>query len=201
MSDGAPKALRRYCTRAAGRFLAEHGSDVPLIFEALLAAEDHRGLTHRGIDWFSIGRAIYRLPEAKGIKGISTIEQQLVRTIFPRRGVPRWIRKGRECALAVHIANRLSKTTIWAAYLYCAYYGRDYPTYAQIRHKFLDREADIDAVAAARIVSCLKYPSPHRDNDSWVFVNARRTKYVLRRLTAITGSGDVAALTAHDGKA
>ena len=190
--------LQRCCTRAAARFLREHASDVPLIFEALLAAEDHRGLKHQGIDWFSIGRAIYRVPEMKGFKGISTIEQQLVRTIFPRRGVPRWRRKGRECALAVHVAKTLPKTTIWAAYLHCAYYGRDYPTYAHIRRKFIQREASIDVVAAARIVSCLKYPSPHRDDHAWLFVHARRTKYVLRRLTTICQRGDIAALAAHE---
>ena len=191
------EAVQRYCARAAGLFLKEHARDVPLIFEALLAAEDHRGINHRGVDWFSIARAIYRFPETKGINGISTIEQQLVRTIFPRRGVPRWIRKGPECALAVHIAIQLPKTTIWAAYLHCAYYGRDFPTYGQIRGKFADRNASIDVVTAARIVSCLKYPTPHRNHPSWVFVHARRTKYVLRRLASIIQRGEIAALTAR----
>jgi membrane peptidoglycan carboxypeptidase len=167
------------------------------MFEALLAAEDHRALMHRGIDWFSIGRAIYRSAGKNGFRGISTVEQQLVRTIFPRSGMPRWKRKPPEFALAFGLGTNLNKTTIWAAYLHCAYYGRDYPSYSRIRERFAG-DAVLDEVSAARIASCLKYPSPHRDETSWLSVHERRTKYVLRRLTTIKKDKAVALITASE---
>ncbi|WP_421936293.1 transglycosylase domain-containing protein [Phenylobacterium sp.] len=177
--------LERYCLKAASRLLRNHGADVPILFSALLAAEDHRGRSHRGIDWFSILRAIFKSRRTGGIKGISTIEQQLVRTVFPRRGVPRWKRKGPELRLASQLAVLLPKEVIWAAYLNCAYYGRDYPGYAYIRAKFADRTEILTELAAAQIVSCLKYPAPHWETAGWQEVHKRRTAYVLRRLAKL----------------
>lgn len=179
---GARKTLIFYCKRRSKRFNECHARDIPLIFFALLAAEDHRAAHHRGIDWISILRGFREMPRGGAFRGISTIEQQFVRTVFPRRGVARWIRKGPEIVLARWLAYHIDKASIWAAYLSCAYYGRDYISYSEIRSRFNAPYAQLSERAAAQIVSCLKYPAPHWPHDAWRAKHERRTRYVLRRM-------------------
>lgn len=76
--------------------------------------EDRRFFSHSGFDTWCIPRIIRRLISLKPVRGISTIEQQLVRTILSRR--ERTIRrKAREILLAWILTHRKSKREILRA--------------------------------------------------------------------------------------
>jgi penicillin-binding protein 1B len=96
----------------------------PHLIKAVIAIEDRRFYTHRGIDWIGIGRALYRNLRAGGVtEGGSTLTQQLVKNFFltPRRTV--W-RKGAEMIMAVMVEARYSKEAILELYLNEIYLGQ-----------------------------------------------------------------------------
>lgn len=167
---------------SAKAFFQSFSADCPLIFLALLAAEDHRGPQHRGIDYFSLGRALMKWPLIGKLYGVSTIEQQLVRTIFPRNGalLPN---KLAELLSSTYMAHCLRKQTIWASYLQLAYYGEDLRGYGAVRTIFERHDQPLSIAAAASIVACLKYPKPHPSTETWARLHERRRGYVIGRLS------------------
>lgn len=94
----------------------------PILFRALIAAEDRRFLFHCGIDPISIGRAAMRWLFWRRLEGASTLEAQFVRTVSGRREIS-LRRKLREAAIASAISLLKSKRRIAMAYLEIAYFG------------------------------------------------------------------------------
>jgi penicillin-binding protein 1C len=104
--------------RVAERFSHELAlEDVPQnVIDAVLAAEDKRFYSHRGIDWLAAGRAGFAgFMRGHIVSGASTITQQLVK-ISARR--PRTLRaKLIESLTALRLEQSWSKDQILAAYL------------------------------------------------------------------------------------
>lgn len=148
--------LRSAIVDSAATFAIRHVRDAPLIYDALLVAEDHRGRRHLGIDGISIARAILVAPCVGRICAVSTIEQQVVRVVHPRARRD-WQTKLEELFLARALAKACSKETIWAAYLQVAYYGAA-GDYAKTRAAFAPSDAQLTPRTASQIVACLKYP-------------------------------------------
>lgn len=162
-------------------FFDDHGEDASTIFPILLAGEDHRGAKHRGIDWISVLRAILLSIRSGRIRGLSTIEQQYVRTVHRRKG-NLLVCKAEEMWLAWRLCGRATKEEIWAAYLWRAYYGARMNWYTAARSHFIVASQPLDAETAAKIVACLKYPRSIRNHDVWAKKHASRVAYILRRL-------------------
>lgn len=179
-----PDVFERAVIRDSARFLAHYAADTQIIIEVLLAAEDHRGRHHSGIDWLSFGRACLHLPWTRKLRGISTIEQQYARTVFRRRG-SLLLCKLRELLLALQINRRVQKQQVWLGYLWRAYYGHHLNGYKQARVLFIRSDQALDIVTAARIVALLKYPRPGDAQGNWKDRHDRRTAYVLRRLRSL----------------
>jgi penicillin-binding protein 1B len=96
----------------------------PHLIQAVIAIEDRRFYTHRGIDWLGVVRALYRNLRAGGVtEGGSTLTQQLVKNFFltPTRSL--W-RKGAEMIMAVMVEARYSKPAILELYLNEIYLGQ-----------------------------------------------------------------------------
>ncbi|MBI3326580.1 MAG: transglycosylase domain-containing protein, partial [Nitrospinae bacterium] len=96
----------------------------PHLLHALIAVEDRRFYQHRGIDWISMLRALYRNLRAREVtEGGSTITQQLVKNVLltPTRSI--W-RKLAEMAMAVLVEARYSKAAILELYLNEIYLGQ-----------------------------------------------------------------------------
>lgn len=88
----------------------------------LLVLEDHRFFHHGGIDFWAIPRGVRRYIQFGRIGGVSTIDQQLVRTINKRR--ERTIsRKAGECFYAFLLNRHFSKIELLEAYLSTIYLG------------------------------------------------------------------------------
>ncbi|MGH6961086.1 MAG: transglycosylase domain-containing protein, partial [Dongiaceae bacterium] len=89
----------------------------PIIRQAVLAIEDERFYSHRGVDPRAIARALWRnVREAELVEGGSTITQQLARNVFltQERAIGRKIS---EILLAIEIERRLTKEEILERYL------------------------------------------------------------------------------------
>jgi monofunctional glycosyltransferase len=175
--------LEEFSTEAAkdcADFLLQFAEDEKLIVSALLAAEDHRGRRHRGVDWISIARALIKSSQSGRVQGLSTIEQQYVRTVFRRRGSV-FKCKLSELYLVRKGARRISKRQYWLGYLWRAYFGTGLNGYRKVRFHFVGRGI-LTELGAAEIVSCLKYPKPRYPNNSWRKRHVRRVSYVLGRM-------------------
>jgi penicillin-binding protein 1A len=93
--------------------------------DAVVAVEDQRFWTHRGVDLKAIIRAAYVNTTTGEIsEGASTITQQFVRNAFSEVGTERTLqRKMREATLAWQIEQAHSKEWILEQYLNTVYFG------------------------------------------------------------------------------
>jgi membrane carboxypeptidase/penicillin-binding protein PbpC len=163
------------------QFFSRFYCDMALIFPALIAGEDRRAASHNGVDWLSLLRAVLYFPWTRSFRGISTIEQQLVRTLVKRRG-SLVLCKLREMSDARHLSLHASKEQIWASYLWRAYFGANMSGYTAARAHFVHGLRPLSAYAAASIVSCLKYPRPKSPTAAWHRRHRSRVRYILQRL-------------------
>lgn len=94
-----------------------------MYISAVIAVEDHRFYTHKGIDILSIGRAIVNDIRAKKfVEGGSTITQQLAKnTYFTQE--KKITRKIAEMFMAFEIENKCNKEQILELYLNTSYFG------------------------------------------------------------------------------
>jgi len=99
------------------------GDIPPVLVDAVLAAEDQRFYSHKGVDSRGIIRALSADLRGGGyVEGGSTITQQYVRLAYI--GDERTIgRKLREAVLAGRVEKRMSKDEILYQYLSRAYFG------------------------------------------------------------------------------
>lgn len=132
--EGAAVALLRLDSRLVGSIYPKHNQDrilvnleetPPLLVQTLLAVEDRRFYTHKGVAPRAMLRALWVNIRAGGIvQGGSTLTQQLVKNIYlgPQRNL--W-RKLKEAAMALLLEWRYSKDEILEVYLNEIYLGQD----------------------------------------------------------------------------
>lgn len=161
--------------------MERHGLDYPVIIEALILSEDHRASRHNGIDFFSLARSVIKPTNGRFLSGVSTIEQQLARTIFPRNGRNIYIRKFYETYLSYYMSKKRPKFAIWSAYLMSAYYGTGITGYTSARQVLYPSGRRLTNLQAAKIVSCLKYPRPRNPSAKWKARHKARAAYIMAR--------------------
>ncbi|WP_245411612.1 transglycosylase domain-containing protein [Alkalicoccus urumqiensis] len=111
------------------KVFTENRESVPLeqvpehVQQAFVAVEDQRFYEHTGIDFRSIGRALYRdIITRSAAEGGSTITQQLAKNVFlsPERTL---MRKTKEVLIAVNLEHRYTKDEILEMYVNRIYFG------------------------------------------------------------------------------
>lgn len=133
----------------------------PVMFRAVLAAEDQRFARHDGFDFDAIGDAL----EARGsgrARGASTISQQVAKNLFlwPARS---WLRKGAEAWLTVWIELLWSKQRILEVYVNVAQFGPCTFGVAAASRGFFDIEpAQLNLQQAALLAAVLPNPVERR---------------------------------------
>jgi len=139
----------------------------PVLRQAVLAIEDERFYSHRGVDPRGIARAMWRnLREGELVEGGSTITQQLARILFlsQERVVSR---KVAEALLALEIERRLTKEEILERYLNQVYFGHGaYGVEMAARVYFGKPVKDVTLPEAALLAGLIRGPSiysPHRN--------------------------------------
>ena len=94
----------------------------PFLPRAVVAAEDAHFCKHHGIDWGALREAIDDAQEGEGLRGASTITQQVAKNLF-LAPIPDLIRKVLEFPLALWIDRVLPKQRILEIYLNIAELG------------------------------------------------------------------------------
>jgi penicillin-binding protein 1A len=154
-----------------GSVLAERGGAAPYIpvdllprhlIDAVLAIEDRRFFSHRGVDPTGLGRAILtNLRTGRFAQGGSTITQQLAKNMFltPERTL--W-RKFEELILSLWLELRLNKPDILELDLNRVYFGGGAYGVESAARRFFNKGAqDVTMAEAAVLAGLLKAPSKY----------------------------------------
>ncbi|MEK6743711.1 MAG: PBP1A family penicillin-binding protein [Nitrospirota bacterium] len=169
-------------------------TDVPeALIKALVATEDTRFYSHRGLDYRGIARALYRNVRARRIlEGGSTLTQQLAKVLFltPERS---YLRKIKEMALALKIEQRYTKQEIMTLYLNQIYFGSGAYGVEAAAQTYFGKQAKELSLAECALLAGIprapKYYSPFKSRESAF----SRRAHVLNRLVATgTITGDQA---------
>lgn len=136
----------------------------PRIAHAIIAIEDERFYSHRGIDIIGIARAAFTNLRAMGlVQGGSTLTQQLAKNIFltPRRTLGRKIM---ELFTALSLERELSKDQILEMYLNEVYLGQEGAValhgVAEASRTFFGKDlSQITVAESALLAGIIKAPS------------------------------------------
>lgn len=130
-----------------------------LLRDAVIVAEDKRFLTHGGVDWIArASAALETLYRGYFVRGASTITEQTVRIIHPRKRTlwSRWI-EGFE---ASNLERRSSKGEILEFYLNQLPYGAQRRGVAEAAQYYFDR--DLDSLSRKELVALAVIPRAPR---------------------------------------
>ena len=136
----------------------------PPLLRAVLAAEDARFLTHRGVDLDAVRRAAEYNARHRGrrMRGAGTITMQCARNVFLWQGRS-WVRKALEVYLAGLLEVVWGKRRILEVYLNVVEWGAGtYGVEAAAARYFGVPAARLDARQAALLAAAL--PDPRRSN-------------------------------------
>jgi monofunctional biosynthetic peptidoglycan transglycosylase len=156
----------------------------PYLPLAVIAAEDQNFLSHYGIDFDAIQKALQKNRRSKNLYGASTITQQVAKNVFlwPHRS---WIRKILELYYSFLIELFWSKKRIMEVYLNViewgdGIYGAHQATQAYFHHppKQLSREE------AALLTAVIPNPRVWRPDRSTPYV-LKRKAWILRQMRSM----------------
>ncbi len=176
-----------------GRIFVQNRSVIPIdqvpeiFIQALRAGEDSRFLTHDGVDYIGVARAMM-LNAQGGNQGASTITQQLARNAYNlkeeavQRKETTIQRKLVEAFLAWRIENRYSKREILSFYLNRIYFGSGFYGIRSATLGYFGKEPlQLTVDECASLVTLIKNPngrSPLNNPE----VNRNGRNYVLGRM-------------------
>ena len=146
----------------------------PIMPRTVIASEDARFCSHRGVDWAAMRGVLADAEDGDIGRGGSTITQQVAKNLFLWSGRS-YVRKGLELPLALWIDLVLSKQRVLELYLNIAEWGPDgqFGVNAGAHHAFGHSAETLSPREAALLAAML--PNPHRRS-------ARKPGPGLRRL-------------------
>lgn len=157
----------------------------PHVVKAFIAAEDANFYKHKGIDFYSLLRALFKnIISGKIVQGGSTITQQVVKSLIlsPERTLSRKIK---EMVLAWQIEKNLTKDEILTIYLNHIYLGEGaYGVEAASLTYFNKHVWELNLNEAATLAGLPPGPSKFNPiNNPQAALNRRN--YVLRRMAEV----------------
>ena len=138
-----------------------------MYLNAVVAVEDHRFYTHKGVDIIAIGRAFWNdIKSMKMVEGGSTITQQLAKnTYFSQDKTIK--RKIAEIFMASYIEKNCDKNTILELYLNTSYFGSGYYSVKEAAEGYFDKApldmTDYECTLLAGIPNAPSVYSPKRN--------------------------------------
>ncbi|HWC10371.1 MAG TPA: transglycosylase domain-containing protein, partial [Acidimicrobiales bacterium] len=170
--------LRRFETHIPVR-----PSDItPVLRDAVVAVEDQRFYSHKGVDLRAVMRALWAdLLGGSYKQGASTITQQYVKRIYtgPQRSLSR---KVREATLASRVEKQLSKDEILVRYLSDIYLGSGaYGVGAAAETYFRTPVNQLNLSQAATLAGLIQAPSRNEPRSNLAGAEERR-QVVLRAM-------------------
>lgn len=150
---------------------------------AVLASEDSRFYSHKGIDFMGIARSILAdLKLRSKQQGGSTITQQLIRSVYLTRQKT-VERKVREIVLSLELERRYSKDQIFDWYLNKIPFGSNtYGVEAASQTYFNTNAAALSLTQAAALTAMIPAPSYYSPYGSHKIELLERKDYVLDRM-------------------
>lgn len=157
--------------------------ELPKMFlNAVIAVEDKRFYTHKGIDPISLGRAIVNdIKEMSFAQGGSTITQQLAKNIYftQKKALTR---KVSEAFMAIEIEKNYNKNEILELYLNTSYFGDGCYTVKEASNHYFDKEpsemTDYEATLLAGVPNAPSVYAPTKNLD----LAHKRQKKVLSKM-------------------
>ena len=201
LSAGAVFALRRIDPPVTTVMLLQPGPVAELRHEwvprnaiareaarAVIAAEDQRFADHHGIDFDSLGQAIADFREGDGLRGASTITQQVAKNVFLWQDRS-FVRKGSEAWFAVLLELFLTKERILEIYLNVAEFGPGlFGIEAAAREYFGKSAASLGRSEAALLAAVL--PNPRRYDASRPSAYVReRQQWIVAQIALLEARG------------
>jgi monofunctional biosynthetic peptidoglycan transglycosylase len=165
----------------------------PAVVSHVIAGEDGRFCTHRGVDWQELQSVIDDYGENGDARGASTIPMQVAKNLFlwPGRHV---IRKALEVPLAYYMSVVWSKRRMMEVYLNIAEWGPDgeFGIEAAARRAFNKNASELTSPEAALLAGALPNPlvrEPRRPGPQ-----LRRAAETRQRIAVSNGSGAVSCV-------
>lgn len=174
--------------------LAEISPALPL---TVIAAEDAKFCSHRGIDWDALQDAIEEAQDGEAGRGGSTITQQTAKNLFLWSGRS-FVRKALEFPLALWIDLVLPKRRVLEIYLNIAEWGPDgqFGAEAGARYAFGRSAASLSAQQAALMVSILPNPVTRSARHPGPGLRGMAGRYVARA----RGNPEIAACLGRNAR-
>ncbi len=167
----------------------------PYLPRSVVGSEDAHFCKHHGIDFGALREAINDAEEGEGMRGASTITQQVAKNLFLWQGGAGYLRKALEFPLAVWIDAVLPKQRILEIYLNIAELGPSgqFGAEAGSAYAFGHSAANLSPREAALLASIL--PNPH-------IRSARSPGPGLRRLAGTyTARAQIVTTCWHENRA
>lgn len=160
------------------------GGISPHAARAVIAAEDQRFPVHWGFDPRSIVQAWEERQEGKGIRGASTISQQVAKNLFLWPGKS-FVRKGIEAYFTVLIETIWPKRRILEVYLNIAEFGRGIFGVAAAGKTFFGATPDrLTRPQAALLAAALPNPRHLRVDRPTPYMRAR-VAWILNQMNRL----------------
>jgi monofunctional biosynthetic peptidoglycan transglycosylase len=141
---------------------------------AVIASEDQRFIEHHGIDFVQLDRALADFRDGDGLRGASTITQQVAKNVFLWQGRS-FVRKALEAYFAVLIEMCWTKERILEVYLNVAEFGPQvFGVEAAARAYFRSNAAKLSATDAALLAAVLPNPLALRVSRPSDYVRERQ---------------------------
>ena len=153
------------------------GEISPAVVEALVATEDRRFYTHSGVDLYGWGAVAAGAATGKGLRGASTITQQLARNLFPDEigNAASATRKIKEAITARKIEGVYTKDEILELYLNTVpFLYNAWGIEMAARTYFSTDAGSLDTRQAATLVGMLKGTSSYNPYRNPERAKARR---------------------------
>ncbi len=165
----------------------------PNLVRAVIAAEDGRFCSHRGVDWVEVSHAIEDADDLDAARGASTIPMQAAKNLFLWPG-RQFIRKALEVPLAYYMSFMWTKRRMIEVYLNVAEWGPngEFGAEAAARRAFHKSAAVLLPSEAALLAAVL--PSPKHRNAARPSAGLLRTSMRYRQIASAAGSAITACL-------
>jgi len=176
---------------ADGKLLAEFGSRrsnpmnyeeiPPQIIQAVIASEDKRFYSHKGVDLLGLLRSVIGILTGNDWGGGSTITMQVTKNFF-FEGEAAYSRKFKEVLLAIKMERELPKEDIIELYLNRTFFGVSAYGIKAAARQYYDKEvAQLTLAETATLIGILPRPNAYNPLQSPERALVERSR-VLRRM-------------------
>jgi len=168
----------------------------PNLVRAVIAAEDARYCSHRGVDWVEFGHAMDDADELSELRGASTIPMQTAKNLFLWPG-RQFVRKALEIPLAYYMSFMWTKRRLIEVYLNVAEWGPhgEFGAEAASKRAFGKSANTLLANEAALLAAVL--PNPKQRDAARPSSGLQRTAARYRSHADVPGSSITACLAGH----